>query len=249
MAARCPSRPPPRLRPPPRCALPALPATAQNALASGPRAPGGIRLGDRFDVLLKDTVNLAQVEWFVPASPIFGRCVGVVSRRCSGPRQHSSDTSRLCERAEFFLSGCPQTRANVSGGSPVTDVAYLCHNCGSVHEVESIRENLILDLRTAASYAQSGPRGMLNPRARLRRWRMTRGLAQALWPRYSRYRWLARGRGLVQTPSAPVSDRSVPCRAAVSASSSRAGNPALAATHRRRAAAASTPPPPSSVKS
>jgi hypothetical protein len=33
----------------------------------------------------------------------------------------------------------------------VKDVAYLCHNCGSLHEVESIRENLILDLRTAAS--------------------------------------------------------------------------------------------------
>jgi hypothetical protein len=28
----------------------------------------------------------------------------------------------------------------------MTDVAYLCHNCGSVHEVESVRENLILDL-------------------------------------------------------------------------------------------------------
>jgi hypothetical protein len=64
----------------------------------------------------------------------------------------------------------------------VTDVAYLCHNCGSVHEVESIRENLILDLRTAASYELSGHRGMVDPRTRFLRWRMARGLAQALWP-------------------------------------------------------------------
>jgi hypothetical protein len=64
----------------------------------------------------------------------------------------------------------------------MTDVAYLCHNCGSVHEVESIRENLILDLRTAASYELSQQRGMLGPRGRFRCWGMTRGLAQALWP-------------------------------------------------------------------
>jgi hypothetical protein len=37
----------------------------------------------------------------------------------------------------------------------MTDVAYLCHNCGSLHEVESIRENLILNLRAAASYQLS----------------------------------------------------------------------------------------------
>jgi hypothetical protein len=63
----------------------------------------------------------------------------------------------------------------------MTDVAYLCHNCGSVHEVESIRENLILDLRTAASFQLSGHRGILDPRAHFHRWRMTWGLAQALW--------------------------------------------------------------------
>jgi hypothetical protein len=68
----------------------------------------------------------------------------------------------------------------------MTDVAYLCNNCGSVHEVDTIRENLILDLRTAASYELSGHPGMLDPRARFLRWRMTRGLAQALWPGYSR---------------------------------------------------------------
>ncbi len=55
----------------------------------------------------------------------------------------------------------------------MTDVAYQCHNCGSVHEVESIRENLILDLRAAASYGHSGQRGMPDPRARFPRWRMT----------------------------------------------------------------------------
>jgi hypothetical protein len=66
----------------------------------------------------------------------------------------------------------------------MTDVAYQCHNCGSLHEVELIRENLILDLRTAASYELSGQRGMLGPRARFLRWRMTRGLARALWPGY-----------------------------------------------------------------
>jgi hypothetical protein len=64
----------------------------------------------------------------------------------------------------------------------MTDVAYLCHNCGSVHEVESIRGNLMLDLRTAASYELSGHRGILDARARFLRWRMTWGLAQALWP-------------------------------------------------------------------
>jgi hypothetical protein len=64
----------------------------------------------------------------------------------------------------------------------MTDVAYLCHNCGSVHELESIRENLILDLRTVGSYELSRLRGRLDPRARFLRWRMSWGLAQALWP-------------------------------------------------------------------
>lgn len=89
----------------------------------------------------------------------------------------------------------------------MTDVAYLCNNCGSVHEVDSIRANLILDLRTAASYELSGHPGMLDARTRFLRWRMTRGLAQALWPGYSRYPWLGWSRRLVHLPSAPVSDR------------------------------------------
>jgi hypothetical protein len=84
----------------------------------------------------------------------------------------------------------------------VTDVVYLCHNCGSVHEVESIRENLILDLRTAASYELSGRRGMLDLRTHFLRWRMSRGLARAIWPGNSRYPWLTSGPRLVQGPSA-----------------------------------------------
>ena len=64
----------------------------------------------------------------------------------------------------------------------MTDVAYRCHNCGSVHELEPIRANLLLDLRAAASYELSVERGMLDPRARFLRWRMTRGMARALWP-------------------------------------------------------------------
>ncbi len=79
----------------------------------------------------------------------------------------------------------------------MTDVAYLCHNCGSVHELESIRENLTLDLRTAASCEPSGQRGLLGPRARFLRWRMTRGLARALWPDYSEHPPLARSLRLV----------------------------------------------------
>ncbi len=92
----------------------------------------------------------------------------------------------------------------------MTDVAYLCHNCGSLHEVESIRANLILDLRAAASYELPGQRGILDPRARFRRWRMTRGLAQALWPEYLHHPYRAWGRRLVLGPPAPVSDRPVP---------------------------------------
>lgn len=96
----------------------------------------------------------------------------------------------------------------------MTDVAYLCHNCGSVHAVESIRENLILDLRTAASYELPGQQGILDPRARFLCWRMTWSLAQALWPEYAHHPRLARGRQLV--PEAPPSDCPVPRRAATS---------------------------------
>jgi hypothetical protein len=92
----------------------------------------------------------------------------------------------------------------------MTDVAYLCHNCGSVHEVESIRQNLVLDLRAADGYELSGQQRILNPRARFLRWRMTRGLAQALWPGYSHHPRLAWGRRLASGTTVPLSDRPVP---------------------------------------
>jgi hypothetical protein len=34
----------------------------------------------------------------------------------------------------------------------MTDVAYLCHNRGSVYQVELVPENLILDLYAALRY-------------------------------------------------------------------------------------------------
>jgi hypothetical protein len=117
----------------------------------------------------------------------------------------------------------------------MTDVAYLCHNCGSVHEVESIRQNLILDLRTSAGYELSGQHRILNPRARFLRWRMTRGLAQALWPRNSHHPRPAWGRRLAPEATAPLSDRLVPCRVAPGRSDARAGNPASASTGGRLA--------------
>lgn len=103
----------------------------------------------------------------------------------------------------------------------MTDVAYQCHNCGSVHEVESIRQNLILDLRAAGSYELCELHRMLNPRARFLRWRMTRGLAQVLWPRYSHDPRLAWGRRLAPGPTAPLSNRPVPCRVATGSSINR----------------------------
>jgi hypothetical protein len=109
----------------------------------------------------------------------------------------------------------------------MTDVAYLCPNCGSVHEVESIRQNLILDLRTAASYELSEQHRMLNPRARFLRWRMTRGLARALWPGPSDHPRLALGRRPAPRPPAPLADRPIPRRTAPGGTDARAGNPAL----------------------
>ena len=34
----------------------------------------------------------------------------------------------------------------------MTDVNYLCHNCGSVHQLELVPENLILVLCVALRY-------------------------------------------------------------------------------------------------
>jgi hypothetical protein len=117
----------------------------------------------------------------------------------------------------------------------MTDVAYQCHNCGSVHEVESIRQNLILDLRNAASYELSEQHRILNPRGRFRRWRVTRSLAWALWPGYSHHPRLAWGRRVAPGPTAQLSDRSVPGRLASGGSDARAGNPASASTGGRLA--------------
>ena len=67
----------------------------------------------------------------------------------------------------------------------MADISYRCHHCGSIHEVESIRENLYVNQRSVASYAHSrrgGPgyfRGMA-------RWRLARRIAVTLWPRYRR---------------------------------------------------------------
>jgi hypothetical protein len=36
----------------------------------------------------------------------------------------------------------------------MTDVVYLCHNCGSVHQVELVPENLILVLCAAGHRAR-----------------------------------------------------------------------------------------------
>lgn len=132
-------------------------------------------------------------------------------------------TSRDCGKGpEFFLPDRLRTRSILSGGSPMTVVAYLCDNCGSVHDVEPVRENLILDLCTAGSYELSGQSGMLDPHARFLRRRMFRGLAWALWPGHSHHPCPAWGRRRVQGPPAPVSDRSVPCRAATGGNDARA---------------------------
>jgi len=68
----------------------------------------------------------------------------------------------------------------------MTDVAYLCHNCGSVHEVESIRQNLYLNQRSIASYAVPSRQGTHDFAEFLLRWRISKGIARALWPRYPR---------------------------------------------------------------
>ncbi len=117
----------------------------------------------------------------------------------------------------------------------MTDVAYLCHNCGSVHEVESIRENLILNLRTAASYQLSKQRGMLDARPRFLRLRMTWGLAQALWPKYSQHPRRARARRPVPGQPAPVSDRPVRCHIAIGGGDARLGDSASAGASGRLA--------------
>jgi hypothetical protein len=65
----------------------------------------------------------------------------------------------------------------------MADITYRCHHCGSTHEAESIRENFYLDRRPIASYPAAGP-GVLSLRTLLLRWRIIRGVASGLWPRY-----------------------------------------------------------------
>lgn len=64
----------------------------------------------------------------------------------------------------------------------MADMTYRCHHCGSVHEVEAIRENLYLDQRTIASYAV----GRLQSYSAIPRFLLARRIAAALWPRYPR---------------------------------------------------------------
>jgi hypothetical protein len=172
----------------------------------------------------------------VPACPIFGRGGGVLFAVLLRTLAATAATRRDCGEGPELFCLTAWTRGPFSrAGAPMTDVAYQCHNCGSVHEAESIRENLILDLRAAASYGLSGQRGMLDPRPRFLRWRMTRGLAQALWPGYSHHPRLSWAGRLVQRPPAPVPDRRVPCRATTDGSDGRASSPALAGTNGRGA--------------
>jgi hypothetical protein len=63
------------------------------------------------------------------------------------------------------------------------DVAYRCHHCGSVHEAESIRENLYLDQRPISSYAPTSVVGLRLLGRLLLRWRISSAVAKALWPR------------------------------------------------------------------
>jgi len=56
------------------------------------------------------------------------------------------------ERAWSFCFDRLHTRSILSGGCPMTDVVYLCHNRGSVHRVELVPENLILVLCAALRY-------------------------------------------------------------------------------------------------
>jgi hypothetical protein len=52
----------------------------------------------------------------------------------------------------------------------MADISYHCHHCGSVHELESIRDNLYLNRRSVAAM----------------RLRLALRIARALLPRYPR---------------------------------------------------------------
>jgi hypothetical protein len=65
----------------------------------------------------------------------------------------------------------------------MTDIAYRCHHCGSMHEAESIRQNLYLNQRPIASYEPSKNRFMNASSELFLRWRITKHMARALWPK------------------------------------------------------------------
>jgi hypothetical protein len=67
----------------------------------------------------------------------------------------------------------------------MADMSYRCHHCGSIHEIESIRENLYVNQRSVASYALPWRRGRADFRG-MARWLLARRIAMALWPRYPR---------------------------------------------------------------
>ena len=67
----------------------------------------------------------------------------------------------------------------------MADISYRCHHCGSIHEVESIRENLYLNQRSIDSYVLPRRRRLGDSRGLLR-WLLARQIAGALWPRYPR---------------------------------------------------------------
>ena len=67
----------------------------------------------------------------------------------------------------------------------MADISYRCHHCGSIHEVESIRENLYVNQRSVASYAVPWQRRIGDFRG-MARWLLARRIAGALWPRYPR---------------------------------------------------------------
>jgi len=91
----------------------------------------------------------------------------------------------------------------------MTNIAYLRHNCGSVHAVESIRKTLTVDPRTAAGYEPSGQEVMVDRRARFLRRRASWDSALGPWPGFSLRLHLDWDYRRAQAPSAPSPARLV----------------------------------------
>ena len=64
----------------------------------------------------------------------------------------------------------------------VNDIYYRCHNCGSVHEIEAIRQNLFYNGRPAGDIRAARRGGLPRPCGWPRRG-ITRALMRALWSR------------------------------------------------------------------